>query len=174
MPKAGFESGAPLAVSQVTANVWETTAPLIFWSSDGTRHEVPVGTTTDFASIPTVVTWLVAKMTGAPAAVLHDHAWDLANTRQISYRTADRLLREALAAVGVGAPSRYLMWSAVRWADLLTRRGGWRGWHKDAPAVIAVTIPGLVLASPAILLLPSMALLAALNHIATKLSKEIP
>lgn len=172
----GFESSAPLAVSQIDAKVWETTAPLIFHAKDGTVISVPVGTRTDFASTPAALTWLVARLTGAPAAVLHDHLWGAAAAGQISYRDADRIFREALSALGkiaapdgeqrdfrVPGPSRWLMWAAVRWASL-TRPGGWRGWHRDAPAVVAITIPGLILASPAVVLLPFMVLLAAVNY----------
>jgi hypothetical protein len=164
--RVGFESGAPLAVSQVDATTWETTAPLVFHGSADTV-DVPVGSKTDWASVPTALTWLISKMTGAPAAVAHDYCYRVLCPRGlISYRAADRVLYEALGAVGVAKPSRLLMWAAVRIASITTRRG-YEGALRDLPAILAITIPGLILAAPGLLVLPSMALLAAANYIAS-------
>lgn len=169
----GFESDAPLAVSQLDHTTWETTAPLVFHPSVGPVIDVPIGATTDFASVPALFSWLIPKLTGVPAAVIHDHAWrTLCPGGQLTYRAADRALREALATLGVPAPTRWLTWSAVRWASILTRRGGQSGAWRDLPALVAVTIPGLILAAPAVLLLPSMAVLAALNYLASQLRRE--
>lgn len=170
----GFESNGPLAVSQINHRVWETTAPLRFHTRDGPVIDVPIGTRTDFATVPAALMWLVGPLTGAPAAVLHDHAWSLARHGTITYRAADRALRDALADVGTPPTTRWLMWAAVRWASITTRRGGLHGAWRDLPALIAITIPGLILAAPAVLLLPSMALLWAANTLTRTRRKETP
>lgn len=168
----GFESEAPLAVSQVDATTWETTDALVF---HGSRHtiNVPIGSTTDWASVPTALTWLVPRLTGAPAAVTHDHAYRvLCPAGKLSYRDADRVLSEALASLGIPAVTRLLMWCGVRIASITTRPGGWRGCSRDLPAMVAIFVPGLLLAIPAVLVLPSMALLAALNYIASTMHNK--
>lgn len=161
-----FESGAPLAVSQVDASTWETTAPLVFHGSIHTVS-VPVGSRTDWASVPNVLSWLIGRMTGAAAAVMHDHCYRvLCPAGEMTYREADQLLAEALGSLGIEAPRRWLMWDAVRIASITTRRGGRAGAWRDIPAILAITIPGLVLAAPALLLLPSLALLWLAERVA--------
>jgi hypothetical protein len=165
--RPGFESPFPVAVSQVGPTEWELTAELVYHGTVQT-FTVPVGQTTDFASVPSVLTWLVPLETGVPAAVLHDYLWRrLAPAGEIAWRDADGLLRQALGTLGVPGPRRWLMFAAVRWGSLLTRRGGHKGWIKDAPAVLAVTAAGLPLAAFAAPLLIPMALLAALDLIAS-------
>jgi hypothetical protein len=136
----GFASSAPLAVSQVDATTWETTAELVYQGTWQTLR-VPVGSRTDFASAPLLVRWFVDVVTGAPAAVLHDWCWRYAIPAGLmEYREADGLLRQALGTVGVPTVKRWAMWAGVRWGSLLTRRNGWRGWWKDAPAVLGVSL----------------------------------
>lgn len=183
----GYESDAPLAISQVDHRWWQTVAPLIFHANTGEVVDVPIGTRTDLASVPGVFTWLIPRLIGVPAAVVHDHAWDLAKTGQMTYRDADRILYEALGALGddphaqgreghkpVGPVTQLLVWAAVRWASILTRRGGRRGALRDLPALTAVTVPGLILAAPAALLIVPICLLAALDHIVAALTRRNP
>lgn len=184
-----FESRAPLAVSQVPddPSTWETTAPLIFHSVTGYVLDVKPGSRTDWASVWRLLSWLIGKMTGAAALVGHDDCWrQKVPAGELTYREADALLKEMLAALDreairwrdrIPAPTRWLVWTAVRWASILTRRGGAKGAWRDLPAMLAITIPGLILASPAVFLLPSMGLLWAANRISSLInptSRETP
>lgn len=181
-----FESTGPLAVSQVPDDpgTWEFTAPMVFHSSTGYTLLVEPGSRTDWASNPRLASWLIGKMTGAAGCGGHDDCWRRkVPAGELSYRQADALLEEMLAALDgqatrrrdrIPAPTRWLIWAAVRWASILTRRGGAKGAWRDLPRLVAITVPGLILASPAVLLLPSMALLAALNRIAPTPKKENP
>jgi hypothetical protein len=168
--ETGFESIAPLAVSQVDAATWETTAPLVYHSNTRTIS-IPIGSRTDWASVPGVLSWLIGRMTGAAAAVMHDYCYRvLCPAGDLSYREADQLLVEALGSLGISVPRRWLMWDAVRITSILTRRGGRSEAWRDIPAMVAITIPGLILASPALLLLPPLALFAAVEYLTTKVT----
>ncbi|MGH3938816.1 MAG: DUF1353 domain-containing protein [Pseudonocardiaceae bacterium] len=141
----GFESPCPLAISQVDSTEWELTAPLVYY---GTRQifTVPIGARTDLASIPR---WLRAliKFDEAASAALHDWLWrcevprsaDLPPTERVTYRDADGLLRQALLTQGVGLLRRWVIWDGVR-LGALTRPDGWRGWWRDFPAVLAISL----------------------------------
>lgn len=143
----GFESGAPLAVSQVNATTWETTAELVYYGTHDV-FVVPAGSRTDFASVPFLLRWFIDELTGAPAAVLHDWCWRYGiEAGLLAYRDADGLLRQALGTVGVPPLKRYAMWAGVRWGSLLTRRNGWRDWWRDAPAVIGISLVCLPIVS---------------------------
>jgi hypothetical protein len=58
---------------------------------------------------------------------------------EIEYRDADGILRQAMATLGVGVVRRYVMWAAVRWGALFTRKNGSKGWLKDAPMVLLIS-----------------------------------
>jgi hypothetical protein len=165
----GFESSHPVAVTQVGPREWELTHELVYHGSHQT-FVVPPGASTDFASVPAILTWLVPTTTGVAAAVLHDWLWRVeAPAGRIAWRDADGLLRQALGTLGVSAPRRWVMWAAVR-IGALTRPGGWRGWWRDAPAVLTIALPVAVLASPAVLLVPPWALFAAVECLTTKVT----
>lgn len=162
--KIGFESLYPVAVSQIGQTEWELTHELVYHGQDQI-FRIPVGQTTDFASVPGVMTWLVPNTTGIAAAVLHDYLWrELAPTGEITYRDADGILRQAIGTLQVSTLRRWLMWAAVRWGAL-TRPGGWRGWHRDAPAVLAVTAMAIPFAVPTLVALPFLGLYAILERI---------
>lgn len=175
-PRAiGFESTAPLAVSQVDATTWETTAPLIYHDHQGRVWSVPVGSTTDFASVPSLLTWLIGRMTGASASVLHDTLYRHWIERgEATFREADRILREALGDLGVPGPRCWLTWGGVRIASILTRPGGRIGMWRDVPALIAVTIPGLLLSGAAVLLAIPLALLDSADYLTTTFRRKDP
>ncbi|HEY2763437.1 MAG TPA: DUF1353 domain-containing protein [Pseudonocardiaceae bacterium] len=172
----GFESNRPVAITQdndLVFNAWRTLGRLVYHCADGTIIEVEIGQDTDLTSSPAVLRWLVDVLTGTAAAILHDHLWRrVVPTGLISYRRADHILLEALGTLGVAAPRRYLMFAAVRWGSLLTRRGGHIGWWRDAPLVLAITIPGLLLVAPAILLLIPLSLLSAADYMATTMHNK--
>ncbi|MCW2779852.1 MAG: hypothetical protein JWR35_301 [Marmoricola sp.] len=92
---------------------------------------------TDLTSVPALFTWLVPK-TGAhlPAALVHDGLiWNPAKETQSYTSTdghtivrfdADRVLRDAMRDTGTGAVRRWLVWSAVTAATMISGQGtGW-------------------------------------------------
>lgn len=90
---------------------------------------------TDLTSVPTLFTWLVPK-TGhhLPAALVHDglvHGVDdvtytSTDGHVVLRAEADRVLRDAMADTGTGLVRRWLVWSAVATATMLS--GGGTGW----------------------------------------------
>lgn len=90
---------------------------------------------TDLTSVPALFTWLVPK-TGhhLPAALVHDglvHGVDdvtyTSTEGHVVLRAeADRVLRDAMADTGTGLVRRWLVWSAVATATMLS--GGGTGW----------------------------------------------
>jgi hypothetical protein len=158
----GFESPYPVAVSQVGNTEWALTHAMTYHGCTQV-FTVPVGQTTDFASVPAVLTWLVPIETGVPAAVLHDYLWRvLVPAGQLTFPDADGLLRQALGTLGVPAPRRWVMWAAVRWGAL-TRPHGRDGWWRDAPKVLAVTLLGLPFVLPAVAVVPSLLVFTVLD-----------
>lgn len=115
----------PLVVVNLTTDARENArldAPLVYHAANGRRLTVPAGFHTDLASIPQIAQAVIGKWERhAPAAVLHD--W-LYCTHQTTRVEADRLFAEAMAALGVAAWKRRVMWLAVR-------VGGGRGWRAD-------------------------------------------
>lgn len=93
-----------------------------YWDRGGNVYTVPAGFETDFASTPRWL-WPIAPPLGryAKAAVLHDYLYVFQSTDR---RTADRLLREGSALLGVPAHVRWLLWAAVR-------AFGSTGWRRD-------------------------------------------
>lgn len=118
---------------------------------------VPKGSETDLASVPRALAWVIPKAgDSAQAAVLHDRCWRYYAPRgYLTYREADGILKQALRLQGVPFILRWLAWTAVRWASLVTRKNGYREWWKDAPLVLLWT----ALALP--IVLPTSALIMA-------------
>lgn len=173
--RVGFESSAPLAISQLDLTSWDTTGPLRYRDRQGNLWDVPVGSRTDLGSVPALVDWLISRTYGAPAYVLHDTFYrHWIPLGRATFRQADRILREALADLGVPAPRCWLTWAGVRIASITTRPRGWVGAWRDLPALVAVTVPGLLLAAPAVLLLIPLALLAGADYLTTTFRRKDP
>ncbi len=91
---------------------------------------------TDLTSVPALFTWLVPK-TGRhlPAALLHDGlvfepgtppTYTSTDHHVVRRAEADRVLRDAMADTGTGVIRRWLVWSAVATATMLSGSGtGW-------------------------------------------------
>lgn len=122
---------------------------------------------TDLTSVPKIFTWLVPK-SGAhlPGALIHDGLYHDADEPK-SYRayvlagdevvedhvtidrfTADALFREAMGHTGVGVIRRWLIWSALTTATLLSPVDPCKGWtlrHRAYHmAVVALTLAVIV------------------------------
>jgi len=147
--RAGFESPWPPAVSQVAVRVWRLLVEMVYHVGDGRILRVPAGQETDWASVPRLLRWALDPMTGAAAALLHDYLWRvLLPAGVMGYREADRILREALLSLRdpetgeriVDRFTAWVMWASVR-IGALTRRGGWRDWHRDALPVLGIMLP---------------------------------
>jgi len=108
---------------------------------------------TDLTSVPALFTWLVPK-TGQhlPATLLHDgliHPPDdvtyVSTAGHVVLRAeADRVLRDAMADSGTALIRRWLVWSAVATATMLSGAGtGWSratAWRYRATAALTVLV----------------------------------
>ena len=108
---------------------------------------------TDLTSVPALFTWLVPK-TGQhlPATLLHDgliHPPDdvtyVSTEGHVVLRAeADRVLRDAMADSGTALVRRWLVWSAVATATMLSGAGtGWsvaRAWRYRLTAALTVLV----------------------------------
>lgn len=119
---------------------------------------VPIGFSTDFASVPKLFQWLLPK-TGlyTKAAVLHDYLCRLAERRiwedgsprdpgdagprKLNRADADGIFRRVMAELGVSFLQRWLMWGGVRWPSLM--KSGFKDGPDDLPQLVLVTIPGM-------------------------------
>ncbi len=99
---------------------FKTIAPFAYISEDETRYDIPVGTYTDFASIPWLFRWLISRFgRHSPAALLHD--W-LTKWKIVSRKEADILLREACQTLSVKRWKWRTMFVGVRLYSVLTRK----------------------------------------------------
>jgi len=87
---------------------------------------VPVGTVTDFASIPLGLRNILSP-TGryGKAAVVHDLLYQTgrAGSREITRREADDVLDEGMQVLEVGRFTRWVIMAGIR-------LGGWVAWNK--------------------------------------------
>ena len=115
---------------------------------------------TDLTSVPWLFTWLVPK-TGRhlPATLLHDGlvftpgtppTYTSTQGRTVLRAEADRVLRDAMADTGTGLVRRWLVWSAVTAATMLSTAGtGWsprQKWHYRLAAggtVLVIALLGI-------------------------------
>lgn len=128
----------PLKVENVDAKRWKLIEEFDYFIGDVDSNEyvsVPVGTVTDFASIPRIL-WNILPPWGqyGKAAVIHDYMYGAHQISQkqedgsikqveIERKQADDIFLEAMKVLGVGTITRYAMYYAVRvfghrpWAD---------------------------------------------------------
>jgi len=126
----------------------------------GNRQEfqVPVGETTDFASVPKLFVWFLPRYGKyTKAAVLHDHLWSKEIEKgTITRLEADGLFRQAMRELGVAFLRRWIMWAAVRWGAL-TKKDARKDWWKESWRVLLVSLPALpIVLPPAILIAISL------------------
>lgn len=99
---------------------WELIAPLLYKSDlTGDLYVVPVGTTTDFASVPRVpIAFLLCGDTASRPATFHDWLYTAdpkTGKHPVPDRaTADALLKEAALAEGVPAWRAWSLFLGVR------------------------------------------------------------
>lgn len=140
-----------LELRYVGLGKYETTAPLVY---RGERDviTVPVGFRTDLASVPRLFWWLLPP-TGVyeRAATFHDFGCVnlAAGTCLLSSRDVDGLFRRQVREDGTGLIRRWILWWGVRLGAVANpdRRPGFL---RDAPAVVAISLPILALAGVAV------------------------
>lgn len=164
----GFSPGAEVLVKEKAGSQnWIVEAPFAYGGKTQV-FEVQAGEETDFASVPRVLVWFLPRygLYTLPA-ILHDHLWRIeAPAGHITYRDADATLRRAMRERGVPFATRWIMWAAVRWASIFTRKGGRNRCLPDVPAMLIVTIPTLAVLLPAIVLVAvSLVVVAVLEWI---------
>jgi hypothetical protein len=109
-----FDDDTRLTVSQVDDNRWRLERDLLYHGRSDT-FRVPAGFTTDFASVPRPLWWLVPRYGRfTRSTVLHDHLWGLADAGRISRCDADGIFRRSMNELGVPFLQRWIMWAAVR------------------------------------------------------------
>jgi Protein of unknown function (DUF1353) len=159
----GFSPGAEVLVKEKPGSQnWVVEAPFAYGGKTQV-FEVCAGEETDFASVPRVLIWFLPRygLYTLPA-ILHDHLWRVeAPAGHLTYRDADATLRRAMRERGVPFATRWIMWAAVRWASVFTRKGGRSGCLPDVPVMLLVTIPTLAVLAPAILLVALTLLVVA-------------
>lgn len=148
-----------LSIKEAGVTTWQLTAPLVWTGQQGDTFTVPVGFTTDFATSPRFLHWLVLPY-GAytRAAVLHDWLltelarWQAARWDKpiaewpdwkppANSRDTDGIFRAAMRDLGVPWAKRWMMWAAVRAAACFNpRRAYGRDFAKDAPRVTGIAL----------------------------------
>jgi len=120
---------------------------------------VPIGSTTDFASVPRAFVWFLPKYGRyTKAAILHDYLWrELVPQGALTHPEADGIFRRAMRELGVPFLRRWIMWGAVR-LGALTRPGGRDNWIRDSWLVFPLALLAIpIVAFPALLILLSLA-----------------
>lgn len=111
MKQPGFRN-LPIDFESVDGQHGTLAKELIYESAAGHIFVVPVGTSTDGASVPECL-WNILPPFGSywPAAILHDWAYRVSNMPK---PFCDRLLLEAMESLGVGWCKRNTIYWGVR------------------------------------------------------------
>jgi hypothetical protein len=98
-----------------------TLAKFVRYKGRDQEFLVPAGQSTDLASVPLVLTWLLPRYgKWTKPAILHDYLW---RSGVVPKRDADGIFRCALRESGVPLHQRWTMWSAVRLSSIFTHGG---------------------------------------------------
>lgn len=143
-----FADDAQVVVEQLDDTNWGVRRAFEYRGAEQT-FRVPVGQATDFASVPRLFVWFLPRYGRyTKAAILHDYLWrELACKGDIAYVDADGLFHRAMREAGVPFLQRWIMWGAVRWGALV-KPGGRRGWLRQAPKLLAVSVIALPMVVP--------------------------
>jgi hypothetical protein len=143
---------------------WQLVEPITYAGRDET-FEVPAGFTTDFASVPQALTWLVPRYGRyTKAAILHDFLWQRCREGRFAWVDADGILRRAMRELDVPFLRRWLMWGAVRLAGIITRSPSslWTQGLGSLAALVVVTVLGVTyLAVPGVVVVAFTVVFAA-------------
>lgn len=153
-----------VSVTQVNGSAWRLDEPIAY-EDRGLVYHVPSGYETDFATVPRVIWWLVPTSGDyTPATVIHDALiTEWLRRGQVSSRDTDRIFREAMAALGVSLPRRWLMWVGVRWGALGNKKRRAGSWA-TLPGLLALSLLALPFVLPALAVVPSLVLFGLLER----------
>ena len=117
----GFDN--PLIVEKLEKDYWLLWVPFTFHSCTGKQITVPVGTITDFASVPTIFQGFIPKAgPWAQATILHDYLY---STQRYDRKTCDDLFLEAMEVLNVTPWKKNVMYLAVRvFGSVAYKKGG--------------------------------------------------
>jgi Protein of unknown function (DUF1353) len=153
-----FRHDSSVDVQQIDDREWRLLSELRY---EGKTQSfiVPVGTATDFASVPRAFVWFLPRYGRyTKAAILHDHLWRVAvPAGELTLPDADGIFRRAMRELEVPFLRRWLMWAAVR-IGALTKPAGTTGWLRQSWQVF----PLLLFALP-LVVLPGALILVALG-----------
>lgn len=161
-----FAPDSELVVAQLAPYDWEVRAAL-HYQGNIDAFTVPVGTRTDFASVPRPLIWFLPRYGSyTMAAVLHDYLWKVwAAQGRMDWVDADGIFCRALRELEVPFLRRWLMWAAVRWAALLQPRGR-IGWFREGWKVVLLSLLALsVVAPPAVVIVGALAVFYILEFL---------
>ncbi len=164
-----------ITVRRSNDNEWTVVGKLVYRGKADT-FVVPNGFRTDFATVPRVVVWLIPRFGRYTLpAVLHD--WlctEGIRAGKVTSREADGIFRRAMRELDVPVARRWLMWTGVRWAALMSplRRPGW---VISAPGVLAITaVAAPVVVPPGLLILAALAVYGAVERVVSSRAKDGP
>ncbi|SFU02565.1 Protein of unknown function [Geodermatophilus amargosae] len=160
-----FETSAAL-LRTTGAEGWTLVEPLAYHGRRD-RFVVPAGFSTDLATVPRPVLWLVPRAGRYTlAAVLHDWLCTVGiATGAVSSRDADGVFRRAMREAGVPVVLRWLMWTGVRWGALADPQRR-RGWVLSAPGVLVISLLAAPLVlPPSLLVVPGLLVYGAVERL---------
>ncbi len=117
--KARFEGELILKyLDEPVDGKWFEVVEEVLYESDSIATIIPIGTKTDFASVPRFFRRLISKVGKyGKAAVLHDYLCELEGFPR---KDADKIFLEAMKALGVGWFKRRTMYFGVRTYSIAT------------------------------------------------------
>lgn len=145
-----FSDDAEVVVKQIDDENWEV-RQVLRYEGQTDSFMVPIGSPTDFASVPRVFVWFLPRYGSyTMAAILHDYLWRARAAKgTMDWVDADGVFRRAMRELDVPFLRRWIMWAAVRWVALFKQRGR-KGWWPEAFRVLLFSL----LALPSSLLRP--------------------
>lgn len=158
--RLGFPKDSVVDVEEIEGDEsrWTLLRQLDYQPLRQDPFHVPVGQTTDFASVPRVFVWLLPRYGRyTKAAILHDYLWgEEVPAGRIKRLDADGIFRQAMRGLGVPFVRRWMMWAAVRWGALV-KPDGWKDWWKEGWRVLPITLLAIPIVGP-----PAAVILVAL------------
>jgi hypothetical protein len=148
-----FPEDAEVIVKQVDSKNWEVRKALDY-RGNLDPYTIPIGTGTDFASVPRIFAWFLPQYGSyTMAAILHDYLWRKhAAQGTMDWVDADGIFRRAMRELDVPFLRRWIMWASVRWAALFKPRGR-KGWPREGWQVILFSVVALPFVAPPALLI---------------------
>ena len=144
-----------VVVKQTSDEQWELVDPLIYEGNQD-AFLVQAGFSTDLASIPRPVVWLLPRYGRyTKAAILHDYLCHEARAGLFKRDDADGIFRRTMRELGVSFVRRWMMWAGVRVGS------GIEGLVRPGPGQLFLVLP-IALLSLAFVAVPAAVILVAL------------